>query len=392
MPLPTNPNNTLVIKVLVTPVVSEMARVESAFTRTRMAGMPADHRPNEKSIMRRSILGHSVRSRLLLIELLVSTAIMITVTGAIFSLMNPAQKNAQAPPEVADMQQRMRVGKDTLFKEMMMSGAGPYQGPVTGSLINSLPRFCRAAWGTCPDPATGAGSFKTDVITLAYIPNTYSQTTISAHASTIGGNQGEPPAKLPADAGDLCGFAEGMDVIIFDTAGHWDTFTITDRLARKVLGAVGRGEDQRAAAVGDKAALQQAERIGDHPRIEHVRDRDRVLHHCARVLPRPFALHDSDHGKLLMGDAIGLHEAQHGDREHAGRAVDAERRLELALQAVGGIERGILPIIDLPLSACVISTVLHRPASIAAAAWRTCSMNEQPPTEVPSTQVGLMPR
>ncbi len=37
-PLPTNPNNTLVIQVLVTPVASEQARVESAFTRTRMAG------------------------------------------------------------------------------------------------------------------------------------------------------------------------------------------------------------------------------------------------------------------------------------------------------------------------------------------------------------------
>ena len=37
-PLPTNPNNTLVIQVLVTPVASESARLESAFTRTRMAG------------------------------------------------------------------------------------------------------------------------------------------------------------------------------------------------------------------------------------------------------------------------------------------------------------------------------------------------------------------
>jgi prepilin-type N-terminal cleavage/methylation domain-containing protein len=37
-PLPTNPNNTLVIQVLVTPVTSELARVESAFSRTRMAG------------------------------------------------------------------------------------------------------------------------------------------------------------------------------------------------------------------------------------------------------------------------------------------------------------------------------------------------------------------
>jgi len=37
-PLPTNPNNTLVIQVLVSPVTNEQARVESQFTRTRMAG------------------------------------------------------------------------------------------------------------------------------------------------------------------------------------------------------------------------------------------------------------------------------------------------------------------------------------------------------------------
>lgn len=37
-PLPTNPNNTLVLQVLVTPAYSEASRVASAFTRTRMAG------------------------------------------------------------------------------------------------------------------------------------------------------------------------------------------------------------------------------------------------------------------------------------------------------------------------------------------------------------------
>ena len=62
------------------------------------------------------------------------------------------------------------------------------------------------------------------------------------------------------------------------------------------------------------------------------------------------------------------------------------------LRLSGPVMRGVRPMFDLPLSACVISTVLHSPASIAAAAWRTCSMNEQPPTEVPSTQVGVMPR
>src|SRR3954468_13737190 len=36
--LPTNPNNTIVIQVLVTPITSEQARAESTFSRTRMAG------------------------------------------------------------------------------------------------------------------------------------------------------------------------------------------------------------------------------------------------------------------------------------------------------------------------------------------------------------------
>jgi type II secretory pathway pseudopilin PulG len=38
LPLPSNPNNTLVIEVLVTPISNEHARVASQWTRTRMAG------------------------------------------------------------------------------------------------------------------------------------------------------------------------------------------------------------------------------------------------------------------------------------------------------------------------------------------------------------------
>ncbi len=53
---------------------------------------------------------------------------MVTVTGAIFALMNPSQGTSQTQPEVADMQQRMRVGTDTLFKELVMAGAGPIRG------------------------------------------------------------------------------------------------------------------------------------------------------------------------------------------------------------------------------------------------------------------------
>lgn len=164
-----------------------------------------------------------------LVEMLISTAIMLAVTGAIFTLMNPAQGNAQAQPEVADIQQRMRVGVDSLFKEIMMAGAGPYQGPVTGSLVNFFASVVpRRVGDVGADPTVGAGSFTTDKITLTYIPNSYSQTTISAAMPPQSSelkvtSQPNCPAAQP-----LCGFSVGMDVVIFDTSGNWDTFTITN--------------------------------------------------------------------------------------------------------------------------------------------------------------------
>src|SRR2546422_578678 len=40
-------------------------------------------------------------------------------------------------------------------------------------------------------------------------------------------------------------------------------------------GALGRDQDQRAAAIGHETALQQPERVGDHPRVQHILDGDR---------------------------------------------------------------------------------------------------------------------
>ena len=58
----------------------------------------------------------------------------------------------------------------------------------------------------------------------------------------------------------------------------------------------------------------------------------------------------------------------------------------------GCTERGGLPTRDFPDSPWVTRMVFASPDSIAAAAWRTWIMKLQPPTDVPSTQVGVMPR
>ena len=159
------------------------------------------------------------------IELLMSTAIMMVITGAIFGLVNPSQGAAQAQPEIADMQQRMRVGSDVIFKELLMAGAGPYQGPVTGSLVNFFaPVVPRRLGRQSPD---GRAVFRPDAVTLSYVPNSYSQTTIE---SPMPPQSAEIKVTYPPNcpkAKTLCGFETGMVVIIFDSTGHFDTFTIT---------------------------------------------------------------------------------------------------------------------------------------------------------------------
>ncbi len=165
-----------------------------------------------------------------LIELLVSMAIMVVVTGAIFQLVNPGQATSQTQPEVQDMQQRVRVGSDTLFKDIVMAGAGPYQGPLTGSLTQYFAPILPHVTGyTNPDAFNTAYS---DRITITYVPNTYSQTTISnpmPEGSTelkvdFNESQAGCPSNPPVCS---CGMNIGDEVLIFDTTGHFDSFTIT---------------------------------------------------------------------------------------------------------------------------------------------------------------------
>lgn len=54
-----------------------------------------------------------------LAETLIAGAMAMSVTGAVFSVQNPAHGVFQAQPEAADMQQRMRVAVDTLTRDIL---------------------------------------------------------------------------------------------------------------------------------------------------------------------------------------------------------------------------------------------------------------------------------
>jgi hypothetical protein len=163
-----------------------------------------------------------------LLELTIAMGIMLGVTASVFSLMNPAQGAFAAQPEVADMQQRLRVATDTLYKDLVMAGNGAYQGSKSGSLGNYFAAVLPLRAGSVnEDPV---GSFFTDRITLIYVPPTVAQTTLADHgpslnSSEIGVNQ---EAGCPDVAHDpLCGFKSGMTVMMYDDSGNYDIFTIT---------------------------------------------------------------------------------------------------------------------------------------------------------------------
>lgn len=162
-----------------------------------------------------------------LVELMVSTFIMLAVTAAVFGLVNPAQGIYRAQPEVSDMQQRLRVGTNALQQDLMMAGAGTYLGGSGGSLLNVLAPVLPYRIGTVePDPASGV-YFRKDAITITYVPQTASQCTIREDMPQTS-SEVKVNAQPGCPAGNaLCGFEEGMRVVIFDDTGSYDTFTIT---------------------------------------------------------------------------------------------------------------------------------------------------------------------
>lgn len=163
-----------------------------------------------------------------LVEMLVATAVTLVVTGAIFALMDPSQGISRTQPEVSDLQQRMRVAVDTLYRDLVMAGAGPYQGATSGSLANFFAPVLPYRVGRVnSDPANNV-FYRPDAITLVYVPNTSSQTTIRDPMPNESAEI-KVTAQPNCPAGDeLCGFREGMSVLIFDNTGAWESFEITN--------------------------------------------------------------------------------------------------------------------------------------------------------------------
>jgi hypothetical protein len=159
------------------------------------------------------------------VEMIFAVVIMMAVTGAVFSLMNPAHGVFKTQPEFSEMQQRLRVVVDALYRDLMMAGAGVEIGSAIGPLANYFPPVLPFRRGAqAPDPP---GIFRTDRVSILYVPPMSPQSTTSSVMT-------DPVADIPLNpqtgcpvGNPLCRFKIGSTALVFDATGAHDTFRIT---------------------------------------------------------------------------------------------------------------------------------------------------------------------
>src|SRR5258708_2256815 len=109
-----------------------------------------------------------------ILEMIVGIALMVTIAGVAFALVDPARARFVTQLESTDMQQRLRVAAGVLYKDLVMTGAGAYQSRNRGPLSRYFAAILPYRQGTNRDDP--AGTFKADTITVMYVPSTPAQT------------------------------------------------------------------------------------------------------------------------------------------------------------------------------------------------------------------------
>ena len=146
-----------------------------------------------------------------LVEMLISLALMVTLTGAVMHLVLAGQRMARVQPEAADQQQRTRVALQAFARDVARAGAGLDAGIRAGPLQQFFASVTPSADGG---------------ITVWYVSSREAQATLATTAGptiaqlTIAPNAVCPPAQ-PA-----CAFAAGTTVILFDASGCHDVLRI----------------------------------------------------------------------------------------------------------------------------------------------------------------------
>ena len=157
----------------------------------------------------------------MLIELLVSVAIVLGLLGVVFELVDPSDGTLAVQSLAADVQQRQRAALAELHRHLLLAGSGPHPG-MNGSVAHLRPAVAPALRGMSADRSPGS-----DRLSVLYAPP-------GETGALLAGDVAASPAVVglaPAGACPLpCGLSDrgGGLALIFDAAGRSDLYRVTD--------------------------------------------------------------------------------------------------------------------------------------------------------------------
>jgi hypothetical protein len=157
-----------------------------------------------------------------LVEMLVATAITVTVLGLACGLAVEAHTIWRTDAARIDLQQRARVAADVLTRALLDTGGGPHAGAGKGPLVRALPPIVPRRTGA--RRADSPTLFKRDAFTVIRSVAEAEQAELLLAAPPGTGIIEITPS--PSCALPACGFAAGSIGLLFDGRGNYDIFTI----------------------------------------------------------------------------------------------------------------------------------------------------------------------
>jgi hypothetical protein len=169
-----------------------------------------------------------------LAELLVASGVLLAVTAVAGTAAVRAQLTFRAQPEVADMQQRVRVGASAIGRDLLMAGAGPMTTAFGGPLVRRLPPIAPYRRGQIDDARAGV-FYRPGALSVIYVPDTRAEAEV-VRVTDLGR---ELLVDLAPNCGvavheRVCGFTVGMRVILADGGGAFDLATVLEVAGARV--------------------------------------------------------------------------------------------------------------------------------------------------------------
>ena len=184
----------------------------------------------------------------MLIEMLVSVAVVVGLLGVVFGLVDPSRGAVAVQTQAAEVNQRQRAALGELQRQLLLAGSGPRPG-VDGVVAHLRPAVAPALRGAAADRAPGA-----DRLSVLYVPP-------GAQGARLAGDLAASPARVGLAAAAGCALPCGLSdrggglAIVYDAAGRSDLYRITDLAGASALlehlggGAPAYGAGSRIAPV-----------------------------------------------------------------------------------------------------------------------------------------------